>query len=167
MEVNAMTRHAKLLLTAGAAAALVVAGFAPVSEGGRKFVKSLSGQAEIDAGAMAADMDGRGTAHVTVNVGQGRVCWDLQNLANLDPLLAAHIHNAPSTAAGPIKISFFHFGEAIDLEGCTEGSTAFPVNRALLQDVIAHPENYYVNIHTSAFPPGAIRGQLSRGKQEG
>jgi len=167
MEVNAMTRHAKLLLTAGAAAALVVAGFSPVSEGGRKFVKSLSGQAEIDAGAMAADMDGRGTAHVTVNVGQGRVCWDLQNLANLDPLLAAHIHNAPSTAAGPIKISFFHFGEAIDLEGCTEGSTAFPVNRALLQDVIAHPENYYVNIHTSAFPPGAIRGQLSRGKQEG
>ena len=110
-----MTRRAKFLLTAGAAAALLVAGFAPVSEGGRKFVKSLSGQAEIDAGAMSADMDGRGTARVTVNVGQGRVCWDLQDLANLDPLIASHIHNAPSTAAGPIKISFFHFGEAVDL----------------------------------------------------
>ena len=166
MEVNAMTRHAKLLFATGAAAALLAAGFAPVSEGGRKFVKSLTGQAEIDAGAMSADMDGRGTAHVTVNVGQGRVCWDLKELANLDPLIASHIHNAPSTAAGPIKISFFHFGEPIDLGGCTEGSTAFPVDRALLKDVVAHPENYYVNIHTEAFRPGAIRGQLSRGKQE-
>ena len=166
MEVNAMTRNAKILLTAAAAAGILVAGFAPVSEGGRKFVKSLSGQAEIDAGALTADMDGRGVAHVTVNVGQNRVCWDLQNLANLDPLIASHIHNAPSTAAGPIKISFFHFGEPIDLEGCTEGTTAFPINRALLKDVVEHPENYYVNIHTSAFPPGAIRGQLSRGKQQ-
>ena len=161
-----MTRNPKILLSAGSAGGLLLAGFAPVSEGGRKFVKSLTGQAEIDAGAMSADMDGRGIAHVTVNVGQGRVCWDLQNLANLDPLIASHIHNAPSTAAGPIKISFFHFGEPIDLEGCTEGTTAFPINRALLKDVVEHPENYYVNIHTSAFPPGAIRGQLSRGKQQ-
>ena len=166
MEVNVMTRNAKILLTVTAAAALIGAGLAPVSEGGRKFVKSLTGQPEIDAGALAADMDGRGVAHVTVNVGQNRVCWDLQNLANLDPLIASHIHNAPSTAAGPIKISFFHFGEPIDLEGCTEGTTAFPIDRALLTDVVAHPENYYVNVHTEAFPPGAIRGQLSRGKQQ-
>ena len=166
MEVNAMTRNAKILLTVTAGAALIGAGLAPVSEGGRKFVKSLSGQAEIDAGALSADMDGRGVAHVTVNVGQNRVCWDLQELANLDPLIASHIHEAPSTAAGPIRISFFHFGEPIDLEGCTEGSDLFPFDRARLSDVVAHPENYYVNIHTSAFPPGAIRGQLSRGKQE-
>ena len=161
-----MTRNAKIFLTIGAAAGLIGAGFAPVSEGGRKFVKSLTGQAEIDAGAMAADMDGRGVAHVTVNVGQGRVCWDLKGLANLDPIIASHIHQAPSTAAGPIKISFFHFGEPVDLEGCTEGSELFPVDRALLNDLGRNPENYYVNIHTEAFRPGAIRGQLSRGKQE-
>ena len=111
-------------------------------------------------------MDGRGTAHVTVNVGQGRVCWNLVNLANLDPLIASHIHNAPRTETGPIKISFFHFGEPVDLEGCTEGTEAFPINRALLRDVVANPENYYVNIHTSAFPPGAIRGQLSNNRNK-
>ena len=161
MEVNVMTRNAKILLTITGATALVGAGLAPVSEGGRKFVKSLTGQAEIDAGALAADMDGRGVAHVTVNVGQNRVCWDLQELANLDPLIAAHIHQAPRTAAGPIRIAFFHFGEPVDLEGCTAGSQAFPFDRARLRDVIQHPENYYVNIHSTVFPGGAIRGQLS------
>lgn len=168
MEVNAMTRHAKLLLTAGAAAALIGAGLAPVSEGGRKFVESLTGQAEIDAGALSADMDGRGTAHVTVNVGQGRLCWNLVGLSNLDPLIASHIHEAPSDRAGPIRISFFHFGEPIDLEGCTEvpGTTLHPFDRARLQDIIQNPQNYYVNIHTSAFPPGAIRGQLGKNKNK-
>jgi len=163
-----MRRNVKILLTIGAAAGLIGAGLAPVSEGGRKFVKSLTGQAELDGGRVSADRDGRGIAHVTVNVGQNRVCWDLRDLANLDPLVASHIHEGPANGQGPIKISFFNFGEPIDLEGCTEapGTTAFPFDRDRLRDVLEHPENYYVNIHTSAFPGGAIRGQLRRGDQD-
>ena len=162
-----MTPKTRLLLSFTAAAGLMGAAIsAPVAEGGRKFVKSLTGQAELDGGRLTADMDGRGTAQVTVNVGQGRVCWNLVDLANLDPLIASHIHQAPVTAQGPIKISFFNFGEPIDLEGCSEGSTQCPFDRELLEDVVQHPENYYVNVHTSAFPGGAIRGQLSRGPHE-
>jgi len=155
----------KLMALSCVGTAAIVAGIAfaePVAEGGRKFIKALSGQAELNGGALAADMDGSGTAQVFVNVGQGRVCWNFMDLANLDTLVAAHIHQAPSTAAGPIRISFFNFGQPIDLEGCTEGSAAFPFDRDRLKDVIAPPENYYVNIHTSAFPGGAIRGQLSK-----
>ena len=160
-------RTKRTLMIAGAAAVLGAAAFAaPVADGGKKYIERLTGQAEIDAGALAADMDGQGTAHVTVNVGQGRVCWNLTDLANLDPITASHIHNAPSTAAGPIKVSFFHFGQPIDLEGCTEGSTQFPISRALLIDLVKNPHNYYVNIHTSAFPPGAIRGQLSNNRNK-
>jgi len=164
-----MTSKSKLLISLAGAGALIgtVLVAQPVAEGGRKFVKELTGRAELDGGRLTADMDGRGTAHVTVNVGQGRVCWDLQDLANLDTLIASHIHQAPANAQGPIKISFFNFGEPIDLEGCTEvpGTTAFPFDRARLIDINEHPENYYVNVHTTAFPGGAIRGQLSRGKQ--
>jgi hypothetical protein len=155
----------KLMALSCVGTALIVAGVAfadPVAEGGRKFVTALTGQAELDGGALTADMDGRGTAHVFVNVGQRRVCWNLVDLANLDPLIASHIHQAPSNAAGPIRIAFFHFGEPIDLEGCTEGSDAFPFDRARLKDIIQHPENYYVNVHTSVYPGGAIRGQLSK-----
>lgn len=163
-----MTRKARLLTMFGVTTALAAAAFAqPVAEGGRKFVTTLTGQAELDAGRLTADMDGTGTAHVTVNHGQGRVCWSLVNLANLDTLIASHIHQAPSTGQGPIRINLFDFGQPIDLEGCVEaGSTPHTFNRDRLRDILVHPENYYVNIHTTAYPGGAIRGQLSRGKQD-
>ena len=155
----------KLIALTFAASAAVAAGIAiagPVAEGGRKFVTALTGQAELTGGALTADMDGTGTAQVFVNVGQRRLCWNLTNLANLDTLVAAHTHQAPATASGPIRISFFHFGEPIDLEGCTEGTATHPFDRARLNDIIQHPQNYYVNIHTTAFTGGAIRGQLSK-----
>jgi len=165
-----MTSKSKILISlAGAGGLIGTALFAqPVAEGGRKFVKELTGQAELNGGRLTADMDGRGIADVTVNVGQGRVCWDLHGLANLDTLVASHIHQAPANAQGPIKVSFFNFGEPIDLDGCTEvpGTATFPFDRARLIDISEHPENYYVNIHTTAFQGGAIRGQLRRGKQD-
>ena len=157
--------HRKTIAWSCAGLSAVAAGIAfaaPVAEGGRKFVTALTGQAELDGGALSADMDGTGTAQVFVNHGQRRVCWNLTNLANLDTLVAAHIHQAPSNASGPIRISFFHFGQPIDLEGCTEGTALHPFDRARLKDVIQNPQNYYVNIHTSAFTGGAIRGQLSK-----
>ena len=39
--------------------------------------------------------------------------------------------------------------------GCTTG-----VDPALVKDIRKNPENYYVNVHSSVFQPGAIRGQL-------
>ena len=163
-----MTRGSKLSIPVLASVAVAAAAFAqPVAEGGRKFVTIMTGQAEIDAGRLTADMNGTGTAHVTVNHGQGRVCWSLTNLANLDTLVAAHIHQAPRTAQGPIRVNFFDFGQPIDLEDCVEaGTTPHLFTRARLRDILNNPENYYVNIHTTAFPGGAIRGQLGRGKQD-
>ncbi len=163
-----MTPNAKLALPFLASAAVAAAAFAqPVAEGGRKFVTALTGQAELDGGRLTADMDGTGTANVTVNHGQGRVCWSLENLANLDTLVAAHIHQGPINGQGPIRVNFFDFGQPIDLEGCVEaGTSPHTFDRDRLRDSLKNPENYYVNIHTTAFTGGAIRGQLSRGKQD-
>lgn len=162
-----MTPNARSALFLASAAVAAAAFAQPVAEGGRKFVTTLTGQAEIDAGRMTADMNGTGTAVVTVNHGQGRVCWSLENLANLDTLVAAHIHEAPVTSQGPIRVNFFDFGQPIDLEGCVEaGTTPHMFNRDRLRDILKNPQNYYVNIHTTAFPGGAIRGQLSRGRQD-
>ena len=32
----------------------------------------------------------------------------------------------------------------------------------VVKDILQNPGNYYVNVHTSDFPAGAIRGQLSK-----
>lgn len=141
----------------GSAALITVAALAePVADGGRKFTTTLSGAAECNSSGTCnlGDPDGTGTARITVNVGQRRVCWDIDT-ANLGTITRGHIHRAPAGTAGPIVVGFF---EATDLNGCTTTE----LDRALLTDIIQHPQNYYVNVHTSDFPAGAIRGQLSK-----
>lgn len=39
--------------------------------------------------------------------------------------------------------------------------TAVPPNQLIGQAIFAPPPAFYVNIHTAAFPNGAIRGQLT------
>ena len=67
-----------------------------------------------------------------------------------------HIHEAPAGTNGPIRVTFFETGQPVNLEDCTA------VDRARIKDIIQNPHNYYVNIHNSAFPAGAIRGQMSK-----
>ena len=69
--------------------------------------------------------------------------------------MAAHIHKAAAGAAGPIVVTLPPFTEPPSSDGCIGG-----LDPALVRDITAHPEKYYVNVHTDAFPNGAVRGQL-------
>ena len=154
------TKMALAFLASAAVAAVALA--QPVAEGGRKFGPIvLTGAAEVPG---PGDPDGSGNAVAFVNVGQDRVCWKLE-VSNVSPITAAHIHEGGPTVAGPIRISFFHFGEPVDLEDCvsTTDSATFPFDRARLRDIIQNPQNYYVNVHSSGtLMAGAIRGQMSK-----
>lgn len=73
---------------------------------------------------------------------------------NIDNPAAAHIHAGTAAENGPIAIDF----EAAFTDGTAAGWVT--VDEALEAAVLAHPENYYVNIHNAEYPSGAARGQL-------
>ena len=156
-----MTRITRMTMTLIVSAAMVTPAFAaaPVAEGGRKFDTILNGANECNSAGTCnlGDSDGTGTAHVTINVGQQRVCWKM-TANNIAAPTRSHIHKGPITGAGGIVVSFFETAATANLESCT----TIALDRDLLRDIIQNPQDYYVNIHNASFPAGAIRGQLSK-----
>jgi hypothetical protein len=126
------------------------------SEGGRKFTTEMTGEAEVTAAGVPnqGDLDGTGTAELTINPGQGRICYTLQ-VSGIAPAAAAHIHEAPATTTGPV---------IVPLQAPTDGDSAAcaTVDRELAKDILKNPQDYYVNVHNADFPGGALRGQLSK-----
>jgi hypothetical protein len=100
------------------------------------------------------DRDGVGVANLTINVGQGEICWDLavQNITL--PATASHIHKQAAGVRGPIVVGLSAPGEEGTSSGCTS------VDRELAKEILQNPADFYVNVHTRDYAPGAIRGQL-------
>ena len=145
-----------LSLLVASAAFTGVATAQPAAEGGRKFTTELTGEAEVNAAGVPnqGDLDGTGTASVTINPGQGRICYEI-SVANISAPTRGHIHRAPAGSNGGIVVPFFETG-AVDLEDCVD------VTRDLALEIIKSPESFYVNVHNADFPGGALRGQLAK-----
>jgi hypothetical protein len=137
----------------------------PVADGGRKFTTPMSGAEECTGAGLcgppnAGDPDGSATGSITVNVGQDRVCWEFTNVTNIDPPHMAHIHKNPAGVNGPIVVNFFT--NAVGTPGPLTGCTTAALGKALLLDIIQNPSGYYLNLHNTPFPGGAVRGQLEK-----
>jgi hypothetical protein len=125
----------------------------PVSAGGRPLSATLSGAEEVPP----ADPDGSGAARLTVNPGQGEVCFHVTSTGITLPVVAAHIHPGVAGVVGPPLVFLLPPGMT-DADGSFSGCSE--VDRATAKDILKNPSAYYVNLHTSDFPAGAIRGQL-------
>jgi hypothetical protein len=119
--------------------------------GGQPFVTALEGESEVP---ITGDLDGTGTAVLTLNRGTGEVCWHIAVEDITLPALAAHIHEAPVGVPGDVVVTL----GAPDASGVSTGCTT--ADRALVKDIAKNPSEYYVNVHNSDFPGGALRGQL-------
>jgi len=149
-------RAGKVLLVVLLAVGVAMVLGGPVGAQGRPLSTTLTGSAEVPPG----DADASGSASLTLNQGQGQVCFAL-TWENIDgTVVASHIHKAPVGVAGPIVVPLFvgaSFSGTGSLSGCVAG-----VSEELIKDIRQNPAEYYVNIHSTVFPAGAIRGQLSK-----
>jgi hypothetical protein len=137
----------KLTTIALALACALTAG----SASAQMLMANLNGANEKPA---AGDPKGTGTAMVTLDAAKGQVCYKITTKDLADAKMA-HIHKAPATAAGPV---------AVPLKPPVDGKVedCATADAAVIKAIAANPGDYYVNVHTGAFPAGAIRGQLGK-----
>ncbi|QYE33472.1 MULTISPECIES: CHRD domain-containing protein [Sphingosinicellaceae] len=97
---------------------------------------------------------GTGLAKLAFDSEKGHVCYTL-TASGTDTPTMAHIHKGAIGTPGPVVVSL-----TAPANGRAKGCT--PVAADVMSAIIATPSDYYVNVHTAAFPKGAMRGQLSR-----
>lgn len=147
-----MCRRTTLICLA-AVAVLLLPGPARAADGGRPLSTGLEGAQEAPG---PGDPDATGVADLRFNQGRGTVCFELSWAAIDGTVVAAHVHAAPAGLAGPVVVPLFAgaFGGTDSAVGCV------PVGGDLVKAIRKDPAAYYVNVHSSVYPAGAVRGQL-------
>ena len=120
------------------------------ASGGTVFNVTLTGESEAPPG----DPVGTGSATIRARRGQGQVCFALNVHDITLPAAGAHVHKAAAGASGPIVVQLVAPGTSGAASGCV------PASRAVVAGMLASPSGYYVNVHTTDYAAGAIRGQL-------
>ncbi|HEY7874098.1 MAG TPA: CHRD domain-containing protein [Actinomycetota bacterium] len=156
-----MRRRASLGIVVALTLVAVAAFGGTAFGGGRQLSATMNGVNENPDTSSTAT----GTFTVRLNPGQGTVCYDM-TVSNLtaNPTMA-HIHKGLSTENGSVVIHLFGSGGAPAPTSTSFTITNFcqsGIDRTLIKDIIQNPTGYYVNVHTSTFPNGEIRGQLTK-----
>jgi hypothetical protein len=131
---------------AGHAGEMLMPGVTPCPPG------TQAGQAKLTANLQPVPgATGSGSATFTIRLGRTQLCYALtvSGLTNID---SAHIHRGSTGAV------------VVPLMAPTSGTSSgcMTVAKALLQEIVSSPGAFYVNVHTSAYLDGQVRGDLSR-----
>jgi hypothetical protein len=93
--------------------------------------------------------------------GRGEFSWSLDGLRlcyllsakRIGPAAAAHIHRGAVGVAGPVRVG-------LEPPAPRASAACITLVPALAKALRLNPQRFYVNVHTAAFPAGAIRAQL-------
>jgi hypothetical protein len=145
------TAAASLLATVVLTAQATEAGAAPAP---KKVHLSahLSGSQEVPKNT--GDPDATGMALLTLHR-NGRLCYALHVRHVTGDVTAAHIHEGLPGKDGPVAAGLTAptwYGSA---------ATCTYLGPKLTKRLRATPHRFYINIHSSQYPDGAVRGQLS------
>ena len=157
-----MRRHVLPTITALIAimllSAMTVASVAAKSERATVVYRlALSGAEEVCNPSTLCGGSGTGEAIVIVNPNNDTVCMLARWRDVAGTVVAAHIHQAPDGVAGGVVVPLFPAGTALGGEDQTRVCVS---GLSLTDDINADPSAYYVNIHSTTYPAGALRAQL-------
>ncbi|NND12417.1 MAG: CHRD domain-containing protein, partial [Acidimicrobiia bacterium] len=96
-------------------------------------------------------LTGEGFGNAYLEIGESNIFFDV--FAETEtPVTAIHIHRGFEGEDGPVVVDFDYpnLGSTGNVEADPE----------VLAEITANPAGFYVNVHTEAFPNGAIRGQI-------
>jgi hypothetical protein len=158
---------ARLIVLTSFLLVILVAGTA-LAVSSRNFRTHLAGRYEVPV----RDTQAQGQATFQLNK-EGTALEYKLNVANIENILQAHIHVGPADGIGGIVVWLYPSAPPAQLmpgrfDGRLAEGTITSANLVgvlaghSLADLIAEIEagNTYVNVHTTQYPPGEIRGQL-------
>lgn len=125
------------------------------------FSVQLAGKEVRDGG----DSDGQGYARLDLDPEHETACFTVSWRKVDGAVTAFHLHRGHRGSEGPHWVDFFdgkHFaGGRNTVGGCVhvDGKPGMSP-RDKIQAIIHDPSGFYLNLHTTEFPDGAIRGQL-------
>lgn len=161
----------KLKLAAGISAALAVGALLSPLNGANAghlnalLEAELTGRQEVPAmptpvRTNIGDKNGRGEAYVFGIDGDATTLCYVLTVRGIETASAAHIHEGARGVNGPIVANLGAPGDGNAADCLTDGEAGkFPTGETVAE-ILATPSDYYVNVHNTAFPSGAIRGQL-------
>jgi hypothetical protein len=122
------------------------------------FVAALSAENEVPGCPAGEESGAAGRAVVRIDEDTGEITYRVvarRLPGTIEGSPGAHIHVGEAGEMGPVV-------QALELTGRDSGlvATGTATNPALAEAILADPANYYVNVHTTVCPSGAIRGQL-------
>ena len=151
--MNGSRKFFPIAVTALALAGAGIFGAASAGAGGRPLTAELAASNEV---GQPGNVGATGLAELTLNQGQGEICFELDIDGLTTPPTRAHIHRGAAGSNGPIVVDFYNTAATAVTEGCV------PVDGALVKEIRKNPAGFYVNVHNSTAPAGAVRGQLTR-----
>jgi CHRD domain len=118
----------------------------PAGEAPVKLAAHLTGRAEVPVkGPLSA------TGDVKVTIEHEKLCWTFTTLRRLGRPTRARIHRGVVRRAGPAVLAL---GSRYRARGCVSAA------ERVLEPIEEAPTGFYVNVSTSTYPAGAVRGQL-------
>ena len=129
--------------------ALVVAVAGATVFGGTALAGKPSLRTTVTADLRSPDDTSHGTAMLHLYPTKNKICYRLDVDNTVQPVEAAHLHRGSEGETGEV---------VLNLRALNDGECIRGLGERFIRNVKRHPEQYYVDVHSSP----SLRGQLSK-----